>query len=65
MAMSNTGTVWQFYAATPKTRRQALARCRMAGNRFFATANAKRKKFYSENKVAGPAWGAALIRCDF
>jgi hypothetical protein len=55
MTMSNTGTVWQFYAATPKTRRQALARRRTAGNRFFASAKAKRKKFYFENKTAGAA----------
>ncbi|WP_181176038.1 hypothetical protein [Mesorhizobium sp. B2-7-2] len=53
--MSNTETVWQFYAATPKIRRQALARRRTAGNRFFATAKAKRKKFYFEAETAGPA----------
>ncbi|WP_181182678.1 hypothetical protein [Mesorhizobium sp. B3-1-9] len=55
MAMSNSGTVWQFYAATPKIRRQALARRRTAGNRFFATAKDKRKKFYFEIEAARAA----------
>ncbi|MGX5805402.1 hypothetical protein ACWGS9_29825 [Bradyrhizobium sp. Arg314] len=65
MAISNIGTVWQFYAATPKTRRQALARRRTAGNRFFATAKGKRKKFYFENEAASTALETALIRRNF
>jgi len=47
MAISNTRTIWQFYAGAAKTRRQALAHPVMAGNRFFATAKARRKKFYA------------------
>jgi hypothetical protein len=55
MATSNIETVWQFYAGWPKTRRQALAHRRTAGNRFFAAAKSKRKKFYFENETARTA----------
>ncbi|WP_292453113.1 hypothetical protein, partial [Mesorhizobium sp.] len=55
MATSDSETVWQFYAGWPKTRRQSLARRRTAGNRFFAAAKSKRKKFYFENERARTA----------
>ncbi|MDX8522897.1 hypothetical protein RFM68_00095 [Mesorhizobium sp. MSK_1335] len=55
MAISNIGTVWQFYAAMPKTRRQALAQRPKAGNRFSASAKGKRKKFYPEGDAARAA----------
>jgi hypothetical protein len=65
MATSNIGTVWQFYAGWPKTRRQALARRRTAGNRFFAAAKGKRKKFYFKNGTDRVRRETALIRRNF
>jgi mannose/cellobiose epimerase-like protein (N-acyl-D-glucosamine 2-epimerase family) len=65
MAISTTRTVWQFYAAGPKTRRHALARAFEAGNRFFATAKGKRKKFYAEAVDAGAAIMLALMLRNF
>jgi hypothetical protein len=65
MAISTTRTVWQFYAAGPKTRRHALARAFEAGNRFSATAKGKRKKFYADAEHAGRADALALILRNF
>jgi hypothetical protein len=65
MATSNIETVWQFYAGWPKTRRQALAHRRTAGNRFFAAAKGRRKKFYFPAEVGRSPDESALIRRSF